>query len=125
MVKKMRKLECKCHGISGSCAMRTCWRELRDFRRVGTYLKNKYNGAVQVSMSQNAGQTELIVANKNHKKPTKFDLVYFDKSPDYCVEDLRLGNTLFSHLSSYILRSKQSVCIFLTPQQNDNYKRSL
>lgn len=47
-VKKMRKLECKCHGISGSCALRTCWRAMRDFRHVGTFLKKRYNGAVQV-----------------------------------------------------------------------------
>lgn len=47
-VKKMRKLECKCHGISGSCAMRTCWRAMKDFRRVGTFLKKRYNGAVKV-----------------------------------------------------------------------------
>lgn len=91
-VKKMRKLECKCHGISGSCAMRTCWRAMKDFRKVGTFLKQKYNGAVQVTMSQHAADSELIVANKNLKKPTKFDLVYFDKSPDYCVKDLRLGS---------------------------------
>lgn len=97
----MRKLECKCHGISGSCTMRTCWRELRDFRHVGTYLKNRYNGAVQVMMSQNAGRTELMVANKNHKKPTKYDLVYFDKSPDYCVEDLRLGKDCLSDYQSF------------------------
>ncbi|XP_060593505.1 protein Wnt-2b-A-like isoform X1 [Ruditapes philippinarum] len=91
-VKKMRKLECKCHGISGSCAMKTCWRAMRDFRRVGTFLKKRYNGAVKVMMNQNAADSELIVANKNLKKPTKFDLVYFDESPDYCTKDLGLGS---------------------------------
>ncbi|KAL4226413.1 Protein Wnt-2b [Mactra antiquata] len=91
-VKKMRKLECKCHGISGSCAMRTCWRAMRDFRRVGTFLKNRYNGAVQVMINQNSGDSELIVANKNLKKHTKFDLVYFDESPDYCTRNLQLGS---------------------------------
>ncbi|XP_052283787.1 protein Wnt-2b-A-like [Dreissena polymorpha] len=91
-VQKQRKLECKCHGISGSCAMRTCWRALRDFRRVGTFLKNRYNGAIQVMMNQNSADADLVVANRNHKKPTKYDLVYFDASPDYCNEDLELGS---------------------------------
>ena len=43
-------------------------------------------------MSQNSGNTDLIVTSKHHKKPTKLDLVYFDESPDYCVEDVNLGN---------------------------------
>ena len=42
-------------------------------------------------MNQNAADSELIVANKNLKKPTKFDLVYFDESPDYCTKELGLG----------------------------------
>ncbi|XP_052779194.1 protein Wnt-2b-A-like isoform X2 [Mya arenaria] len=92
VVKKMRKLECKCHGISGSCAMRTCWRALRDFRKVGTFLKSKYNGAIQVMMSQNSGRTDLVVANKHHKEPTQYDLVYFDPSPDYCNRNVELGS---------------------------------
>ena len=66
---------------------------MRDFRRVGNFLKQKYNGAVQVTMNQNAGRRQLIVADRNHKKPTKLDLVYFDESPDYCVKDLELGKT--------------------------------
>ena len=95
-VKKFRKLECKCHGISGSCAMRTCWRALRDFRRVGAFLKMKYNGATKVTMNQNAGRADLVVADRNHKEPTSLDLIYFDESPDYCVRDLGLGKTFFT-----------------------------
>ncbi|KAK7101387.1 hypothetical protein V1264_019774 [Littorina saxatilis] len=36
--------------------------------------------------------TGLIVANKNHKRPTRSDLVYFEKSPDYCVKDEGIGS---------------------------------
>ncbi|XP_067683611.1 protein Wnt-2b-A-like isoform X2 [Haliotis asinina] len=89
-VKRFRKLECKCHGVSGSCAIRTCWLAMQDFRRVGDYLKTKYNGATQVMMNQEG--TGLIVANKNHKRPTRSDLVYFEMSPDYCLRDLEIGS---------------------------------
>ncbi|XP_070191739.1 protein Wnt-2b-like [Littorina saxatilis] len=89
-VKKYRKLECKCHGVSGSCTIRTCWLAMQDFRRVGNYLKTKHNGATQVMINQEG--TGLIVANKNHKRPTRSDLVYFEKSPDYCVKDEGIGS---------------------------------
>ena len=46
------KLECKCHGVSGSCTIRTCWLAMMDFKRVGAHLRNKYNGATQVSSSE-------------------------------------------------------------------------
>lgn len=88
-VKRFMKLECKCHGVSGACTIRTCWLAMQDFRRVGHYLKTKYNGATQVMMNQ-AG-TGLIVANKNHKRPTRSDLVYLEASPDYCQRNLQRG----------------------------------
>lgn len=89
-VKRFLKLECKCHGVSGSCSIRTCWSAMMEFRRVGDYLKNKYNGAVQVMMNQEG--TGLIVANKDHKRPTRSDLVYFEASPDYCLRNLEIGS---------------------------------
>ncbi|XP_041348531.1 protein Wnt-2b-A-like [Gigantopelta aegis] len=89
-VKKFRKLECKCHGVSGSCTIRTCWLAMQEFRRVGDYLKMKYNGATQVMMNQEG--TGLIVANRNHKRFTRSDLVYFETSPDYCVHDTKIGS---------------------------------
>ena len=51
----------------------------------------KYNGATKVTMNQNAGHADLVVADRNHKEPTNLDLIYFDESPDYCVRDLSLG----------------------------------
>jgi len=42
------KVQCKCHGVSGSCEVRTCWRSVPPFHDVGTILKDKYNGATEV-----------------------------------------------------------------------------
>ncbi|XP_006770072.1 PREDICTED: protein Wnt-2 [Myotis davidii] len=89
-VKRFLKQECKCHGVSGSCTLRTCWLAMADFRRTGDYLWKKYNGAIQVVMNQDG--TGFTVANKRFKKPTKNDLVYFENSPDYCIRDRDAGS---------------------------------
>lgn len=109
-VKRFLKLECKCHGVSGSCTLRTCWLAMSDFRKTGDYLRKKYNGAIQVTMNQDG--TGFTVANKNFRKPTKTDLVYFENSPDYCVMDKSAGKTQSS--SHY---PKASLPPFPTGQQ--------
>ncbi len=50
------KLSCKCHGVSGSCTIRTCWLTMLDFRRVGHHLRRKYNSATQVRRVERAGE---------------------------------------------------------------------
>ncbi|KAI1888598.1 hypothetical protein AGOR_G00186810 [Albula goreensis] len=89
-VKRFMNLECKCHGMSGSCTVRTCWLAMADFRHTGEYLRRKYNGAVQVVMNQYG--TGFSRAYRKFKRPTKSDLVYFENSPDYCVRDLESGS---------------------------------
>lgn len=37
--------KCKCHGVSGSCSMRTCWRRLHDFNMTVSILRHKYRDA--------------------------------------------------------------------------------
>lgn len=95
-VKKFMKLSCKCHGVSGACTIRTCWQAMQPFRRVGEYLKRKYNGATHVMIDQ--GGSGIVVANHHFKKPTRKDLVYLESSPDYCLRDLSIGKTCFNYL---------------------------
>ncbi len=62
---------------------------MSDFRKTGDYLRKKYNGAIEVTMNQDG--TGFTVANKDFRKATKNDLVYFENSPDYCVMDKAAG----------------------------------
>lgn len=43
--------KCKCHGMSGSCEMQTCWKATPDFKEVGNRLKRKYRAARKVKVN--------------------------------------------------------------------------
>ena len=36
---RLMLMKCRCHGVSGSCEFKTCWRSLPRFADVGDYLK--------------------------------------------------------------------------------------
>lgn len=84
------QLVCKCHGVSGSCSVKVCWRKMRTFREIGSKLKEKFDGASRVQMHQR--KRKLKPMNKLQKRPTKRDLVYLEDSPDYCDYDPASGS---------------------------------
>ena len=89
-VKQMMVIVCKCHGVSGSCSVKICWRKMGAFREIGQNLKQKFDGASQVKYSKR--KHKLKRKTKDMKKPTKKDLVYLDESPDFCNYDLKSGS---------------------------------
>lgn len=46
-VRHSMRQSCKCHGVSGSCTMQTCWIQLPPFRSVGQALKRQYDTSVR------------------------------------------------------------------------------
>ncbi|XP_063236264.1 protein wingless [Bacillus rossius redtenbacheri] len=96
--------ECKCHGMSGSCTVKTCWMRLPSFRLVGDNLKDRFDAASLVMVS-NAGSLrgqpgggkrkrysfQLQPYNPDHKPPGVKDLVYLEASPGFCERNPRLG----------------------------------
>ncbi|GAB6018702.1 hypothetical protein CHUAL_000379 [Chamberlinius hualienensis] len=55
--------ECKCHGMSGSCTVKTCWMRLPSFREVGHQLKDRFDGASRVLVSSSGNSNR---ANPNY-----------------------------------------------------------
>lgn len=77
---------CKCHGMSGSCSVRVCWRKLPSFRQVGDTLSARFEGASFVKMVEKRRRRvkKLRAAIRELKQPNRTELVYLEESPDYC-----------------------------------------
>lgn len=107
--KTMRQL-CKCHGVSGSCATQTCWRQISDFKEVGTFLKKQYKRALRVDYNAGAlDRLENLMSNRidrvprnqrdrrrtaraqTQQKVKKRKLVFLQSSPDYCRMNATAG----------------------------------
>lgn len=61
------KDKCKCHGVSGSCSMKTCWKKLSDFNATATLLRQKYNQAIR--KAPNARTMRREAPSSRVKKP--------------------------------------------------------
>ena len=70
-------LKCKCHGLSGSCEVKTCWWAQPDFRAIGDFLKDKYDSASEMVVEkhrESRGWVETLRAKYAlFKPPTERD----------------------------------------------------
>ncbi|KAK4316207.1 hypothetical protein Pmani_012612 [Petrolisthes manimaculis] len=86
-VRKKMRLECKCHGVSGSCTVRTCWQTMAPFGATARWLKTRYDVATEVSVQPDGGGLILPLL----RTPRKKDLIYLEPSPNYCLADSTYG----------------------------------
>ncbi|CAJ0572342.1 unnamed protein product, partial [Mesorhabditis spiculigera] len=83
--------ECKCHGISGSCEIKTCWDALPSFREIGATIKDKFDGATAVQIVMEGDKPRIQGKNNQYRRHTNADLVFTSDSPDYCLPNPSLG----------------------------------
>lgn len=98
-VKANMSKDCKCHGVSGSCTMKTCWTTLPPFRDIGQTLHRRYRRAklVKPYLDRNSRRprpASLVLhrSKRPHRKPKRSHLVYVEKSPTYCDLDPSTGS---------------------------------
>ncbi|XP_055327279.1 protein Wnt-16-like [Paramacrobiotus metropolitanus] len=89
-VQRSMKIQCRCHGVSGSCEMKTCWNTVQNFHVVGSALKKKYSRAVWIA-KKSISKLKRREMKSKRKPIRKDDLVYIDKSPDYCRANRKRG----------------------------------
>lgn len=114
-VRDHMKVHCKCHGVSGSCNVKTCFRRLGEFREVAKYLRRRYDRIVYVKKEKKKTKKDQrkrkndikVDEKKKEKKEEKIslkskgrrgrkystrDLIALSRSPSYCKKDKRKGS---------------------------------
>lgn len=90
--------DCRCHGVSGSCSVRICWRKMPPFNAVAQLLRKEFDRSQRVRA--NSSKTKLVKTNRakrakkrkrKRSRPSGTDLVYFKESPDFCQPNRKLG----------------------------------
>lgn len=62
------QVRCKCHGMSGSCELKTCWKSAPEFRLVGNTLKERFRKAILVDQSNLGNGLPLLVEQKGFER---------------------------------------------------------
>lgn len=83
---------CKCHGVSGSCSLKTCWMRINEFQEVGNYLKRAYRKATKIYDNYDTQVRQNEVIKKRLSSLPKSRLAYSEDSPDYCIANTTLGS---------------------------------
>uniref|UniRef100_A0A5S6QXL2 Protein Wnt n=1 Tax=Trichuris muris TaxID=70415 RepID=A0A5S6QXL2_TRIMR len=89
VIKRKSRVTCKCHGVSGSCSLKTCWKQAPSIRELGEILLDRYDSAVRVKINRR-GNLQLV-KNDKKRRAAQMDLVYLDDPPDYCSYDEKTG----------------------------------
>jgi len=86
--------QCKCHGVSGSCELKTCWRSMPKFRSVASTLRDRYDAAIEVTEVRSGSRRDLIPRNHVQllRSARDTDLVHLEASPDFCEPDTRTAS---------------------------------
>uniref|UniRef100_A0A914XGT7 Protein Wnt n=1 Tax=Plectus sambesii TaxID=2011161 RepID=A0A914XGT7_9BILA len=111
-IRRNMQLTCKCHGVSGSCTTKICWRKMNDFHAIGETLYKKFDAALRVKF--NTKKHKLRPADTpGEKRIRRRDLVYLDDSPNYC--DVSMNSIISTQgrrctLNSYQVDNCDSLC---------------
>uniref|UniRef100_A0AAU7EA93 Protein Wnt n=1 Tax=Terebratalia transversa TaxID=34513 RepID=A0AAU7EA93_TERTR len=85
-------VKCKCHGVSGSCALKSCWQALPSFMAIGEKLRKKYQLAVAVTKKKVRNNRQLVPISRQRRAFRDDELVFINASPDYCNPDKSTGS---------------------------------
>ncbi|KAK6629879.1 hypothetical protein RUM43_003700 [Polyplax serrata] len=95
VVRKSMKKHCKCHGMSGSCTIQSCWMQMAPFEEIASQLRVRYDKAVRFDFEGDGrfAVGNSVSGNRIDEFPRAYtkNLLYVQKSPNYCRENNTTG----------------------------------
>ncbi|CAH2104954.1 unnamed protein product [Euphydryas editha] len=76
---------CKCHGFSGSCTTKTCWKRLGPFNSAMGLLKKHYHHAIKRKLVNYTTKRAITPKVRRKMEIDRQKLVYLQKTPNLCV----------------------------------------
>lgn len=95
-----KSTKCKCHGMSSSCEIKTCWLSTPDFHAVGSKLKSLYSDSVLIerestdeeeSSPSPAANSPIVTVQYQKGGNLNKKMVHYERSPTYCDAVPELG----------------------------------
>ncbi|XP_049855112.1 protein Wnt-4-like [Schistocerca gregaria] len=83
VVEEQLEETCRCHGVSGSCAAKTCWRRLAPFPRTADALRRRYLSA-RLLLVQNSHRDLRRAHRTLGWSGRQLQLLYLDETPPLC-----------------------------------------
>ena len=86
-------LKCQCHGLTGSCSIKTCWKVAAPLHTIAQQLRDSYERACQVEygLTSTFSLTPSLQSTC-HWPIAEEDLVFSDSSPNYCNPHPEVGS---------------------------------
>lgn len=124
LYKEKLPMVCRCHGISGHCAVKSCWKTTPvSLQEISLKLKKMYKEAKKLNLNHTSlSQHDAIIIDVSKLKDKKVrrtrqnniidGLKFIDESPNYCKKNLKLGilGTLHRECDHYNKSSCSNLC---------------
>eukprot|EP00795_Rhopilema_esculentum_P006207 gene6207-11614_t len=81
-------IHCRCHGVSGNCAVKSCWKRIPFMTNIALKLRKLYDNAAMVVYDN---LKRRFVSKWLGTDINRNQLIYAYESPNYCIANRDLG----------------------------------
>nr|ALT56982.1 Wnt16 [Eupentacta fraudatrix] len=90
---RQMKTKCRCHGVSSSCTLKTCWKEMPDMRHIGDFIKERYRSSIHATFKKKKNRLKPRKGSLDRRSVKRDRMVHITSSPTFCQRDADNGIT--------------------------------